>query len=178
MNGFLDGLRVLQLTGGGDEQPSASHVVNGGGGSRGGGGEDAGDTDDADNAATAGPSKAGFLERSRYIPLRLSADERRLLHLLEAALSVSSYTDKVRRFISLSALPLFIFCCLLSAYCRCLGTTCHSESLAAVCVSVFLAWASACSEHQQPLAVIARSPPSLLHCDRGVLRLRARRWTF
>lgn len=36
-----------------------------------------------------------FLERSRYIPLRLSADERRYLHLLEAALSVSSYTDKV-----------------------------------------------------------------------------------
>ena len=35
-----------------------------------------------------------FLERSRFIPLRLSADERRLLHLLEAALSVSSYTDK------------------------------------------------------------------------------------
>lgn len=37
-----------------------------------------------------------FLERSRYIPLRLSADERRYLHLLEAALSVSAYTDKVR----------------------------------------------------------------------------------
>jgi hypothetical protein len=43
----------------------------------------------------AGPRTIGFLERSRFIPLRLSADERRLLHLLEAALSVSAYTDKV-----------------------------------------------------------------------------------
>ena len=88
---------MLQLTGGADEQPSPSHAANGRGAvsGRGGGGADAdSDADDADGAA--GPSAAGFLERSRFIPLRLSGDERRLLHLLEAALSVSSYTDKVR----------------------------------------------------------------------------------
>lgn len=34
-------------------------------------------------------------ERCRYIPLRLLPQERQLLHLLTAALSVSQYTDKV-----------------------------------------------------------------------------------
>ena len=37
-----------------------------------------------------------FLERAKFLPLRLSADDRRLLRLLEAALSVSEYTDKVQ----------------------------------------------------------------------------------
>eukprot|EP01133_Synstelium_polycarpum_P016303 gene16303-19390_t len=36
-----------------------------------------------------------FLERSRHIPLRLNGIERNLLRLLEAALHVSEYTDKV-----------------------------------------------------------------------------------
>lgn len=36
-----------------------------------------------------------FRERSRYIPLRLTLKERQRLRLLEAALSVSEYTDKV-----------------------------------------------------------------------------------
>ncbi|KDQ13400.1 hypothetical protein BOTBODRAFT_33707 [Botryobasidium botryosum FD-172 SS1] len=36
-----------------------------------------------------------FVERSKFIPVRLTLPERKLLRLLEAALSVSEYTDKV-----------------------------------------------------------------------------------
>lgn len=36
-----------------------------------------------------------FVERARYIPLRLSLSERKYLRLLEAALSVSEYTDRI-----------------------------------------------------------------------------------
>lgn len=36
-----------------------------------------------------------FVDRSRFIPLRLTLGERKFLRLLEAALSVSEYTDKI-----------------------------------------------------------------------------------
>ncbi|KAE9386766.1 hypothetical protein BT96DRAFT_927997 [Gymnopus androsaceus JB14] len=36
-----------------------------------------------------------FVERSKYIPLRLTLPERKLLRLVEAALSVSEYTDRI-----------------------------------------------------------------------------------
>jgi Protein of unknown function (DUF2009) len=36
-----------------------------------------------------------FIERAQFIPLRLTVVERKYLRLLEAALSVSEYTDKI-----------------------------------------------------------------------------------
>jgi hypothetical protein len=38
---------------------------------------------------------AWYTERAQYIPLRLSFEERKLLRLIQAALNVSDYTDKV-----------------------------------------------------------------------------------
>lgn len=45
-----------------------------------------------DTGATVGE---WFVERSKYIPLRLTLGERKYLRLLEAALNVSEYTDKI-----------------------------------------------------------------------------------
>ncbi|KAH8830316.1 hypothetical protein DL96DRAFT_1592408 [Flagelloscypha sp. PMI_526] len=51
----------------------------------------------SDSAAPTLGSEVGewFVERSKYIPLRLTLGERKFLRLLEAALSVSEYTDKI-----------------------------------------------------------------------------------
>ena len=53
------------------------------------------DTDDDSQPTASTSGNHSFLESAKYIPLRLSHDERRYLRLLEAALSVSEYTDKV-----------------------------------------------------------------------------------
>ncbi|KXZ52275.1 hypothetical protein GPECTOR_10g906 [Gonium pectorale] len=42
-----------------------------------------------------GQPSTSFAERARFIPVRLSHDERKMLRLLESALNVSEYTDKV-----------------------------------------------------------------------------------
>jgi vacuolar-type H+-ATPase catalytic subunit A/Vma1 len=46
-------------------------------------------------ATSTSSDVALFAERARFIPMRLDLEERRHFRLLEAALSVSEYTDKV-----------------------------------------------------------------------------------
>ncbi|PVF99965.1 hypothetical protein CPB86DRAFT_730240 [Serendipita vermifera] len=62
-----------------------------------------GDEEDANNAVEEPPvpSKSGkskeneYIHRAKFIPLRLTYGERKYLRLLEAALTVSEYTDKI-----------------------------------------------------------------------------------
>jgi hypothetical protein len=65
---------------------------------------DSDDSDDELEEAYSGPpmpvgsqpaSGDWFLERAKHIPLRLTLNERKFLRLLEAALNVSEYTDKI-----------------------------------------------------------------------------------
>lgn len=44
-------------------------------------------------ASVSPDASESFSERAKYIPLRLSHDERKVLRLVEAALNVSTYTD-------------------------------------------------------------------------------------
>ncbi|KAL5530098.1 hypothetical protein ACEPAF_6355 [Sanghuangporus sanghuang] len=48
-----------------------------------------------DQPQPGSPAGDWFLERAKYIPLRLTLSERKYLRLLEAALQVSEYTDKI-----------------------------------------------------------------------------------
>jgi hypothetical protein len=40
-------------------------------------------------------SDDAFMERCKYVPLRLSLDDRKQMRLLEATMNVSEYTDKI-----------------------------------------------------------------------------------
>ncbi|RKO95099.1 hypothetical protein CAUPRSCDRAFT_2423, partial [Caulochytrium protostelioides] len=44
---------------------------------------------------TSGQALAAVMERAKWIPVRLTLEERKRLRLLEAALHVSEYTDRV-----------------------------------------------------------------------------------
>lgn len=56
---------------------------------------DSSDTDEPAVGAANGEGYLSFRQRAKYIPIRLSQEERRLLRLLEAALNVSDYTGQV-----------------------------------------------------------------------------------
>lgn len=60
------------------------------------------------SSSSSSPSSQTMLERARYIPLRLTADERRMLALLKAALGVSQARTKAVFFLTLFSF--FFFC--------------------------------------------------------------------
>lgn len=53
------------------------------------------EVDTEEDLATSGTAIENVVERSKYIPVRLDFEERRYLRLLDAALNVSEYTDKI-----------------------------------------------------------------------------------
>jgi hypothetical protein len=87
--------------GGGGRGQASPLMEEEGGKGRGGGGEE--EDEDDQGVPRGSPLRAQQLaaaaydisERARFIPLRLHYEERRMLRLVEAALNVSEYTDKV-----------------------------------------------------------------------------------
>ena len=54
-----------------------------------------GEVNDAPSASSHQSQMQEFMERTKYIPVRLTLAQRKLLRLCEATLNVSEYTDKV-----------------------------------------------------------------------------------
>lgn len=69
-----------------------------------------------------------FLERAKYTPLRLTLSERKFLRLLDSALQVSEYTDKIDTIGHGFSKPKRIVCYLLSPASAALIMHCDTDS--------------------------------------------------